>query len=424
MGLLFKPTDDPAVVELRIGTGDCYELNGQSQEQFRQFRAALAAIPPRVSEINVRINLPGGHANISIGLHDLLRGWRGRVVTSVEQVAWSSGAVLSQAGSVRRMAADGIFGTHHANVTIDLSVVPTGVFIAPAADLRRYADLVDQMDEQCIRIFADRTGRSAADVRALLDKDDCMTAQEAKAWGLIDEITAPVGRKQNWQPHLWPRVKAAYERADSNGEAGLSVTNDATNPTTALDVSWDASSGANSYSLLGASTLAGPFTLIASGISGTSTTVTGLTPGTEYAFEIEAVGSGGTSSPSSGVAWATAPPAPTSLSGSSGQATLMTVYFTAPSVGSTIAIAGYAYQYETPVGAGNWVEGSAVGAGIPFTISGLAAGTQYGIEVATIIQSTNGDWAGTIQGPWSSEIAPWTAGTWYGPPQPIAQIIW
>ena len=204
----------------------------------------------------------------------------------------------------------------------------------------------------------------------------------------------------------------------------LAVTNDGANPTTALDVSWNPSSGATTYNLLGASTLAGPFTLLASGISGTSTTVTGLTPGTEYAFQVEAIGSGGTSSPSSGVAWATAPPAPTSLSGSSGQATLMTVDFTAPSVGSTIAIAGYAYQYETPVGAGNWVEGSAVGAGIPFTISGLAAGTQYGIEIATVIQSTNSDFAGSIQGPWSSEIAPYTAGSQYGPAQPIARIVW
>jgi ATP-dependent protease ClpP protease subunit len=401
MGLLFKPTDDPAVVELRIGTGDCYELNGQSQEQFRQFRAALAAIPPRVSEINVRINLPGGHANISIGLHDLLRGWRGRVVTSVEQVAWSSGAVLSQAGSVRRMAADGIFGTHHANVTIDLSVVPTGVFIAPAADLRRYADLVDQMDEQCIRIFADRTGRSAADVRALLDKDDCMTAQEAKAWGLIDEITAPVGRKQNWQPHLWPRVKAAYERADSNGEAGLSVTNDATNPTTALDVSWDASSGANSYSLLGASTLAGPFTLIASGISGTSATITELTPGTEYAFQVEAVSSGGTSAASSGVAWATEPSAPTSLSAPSMTATAISLSFLFPTIGSNLSLS-CEYRYETPVGAGNWVTGN-IGNGTS-PIAGLSPLTQYGIEIASVIQSTNGDWEGTIQSPWTMEI--------------------
>jgi hypothetical protein len=34
----------------------------------------------------------------------------------------------------------------------------------------------------------------------------------------------------------------------------------------------------------------------------------------------------------------------------------------------------------------------------------LPSGTQVGVELATIIESSNGDWSGTIQGPWSSEL--------------------
>jgi ATP-dependent protease ClpP protease subunit len=213
MGFRFDPTDDPAVADLRIRSGGCYELNGQSQEQFGQMRSAFAALPPSVGEINVRINLEGGHFNIAIGLHELLTQWRGRVVTSIEQVAWSSGSILAQAGSVRRMAADAIFGMHHARLSVDLSTVPSGVAMFPAPDLRRYADILDQADERIVCIFAERTGRSASDVLALLDADDCMNAQEALAWGLVDEITAPVGRRQDWAAHIAPKVKAAYQRA-------------------------------------------------------------------------------------------------------------------------------------------------------------------------------------------------------------------
>ena len=184
---------------------------------------------------------------------------------------------------------------------------------------------------------------------------------------------------------------------------GLAVTNDSTNPTTVLDISWNASAGATSYNLLQASTLGGSFSVVQTGISGTSTTVGSLTAGTEYAFEIEAVGSGGTSAASSAVAWATEPAAPTGLTLVSSTATSITVSFTQSSVGSNIGIASNGCRYETPVGAGNWVNAGTVSN--PFTISGLSPLTQYGIEVATTIQSTNGDFAGTILGPWSAELA-------------------
>jgi ATP-dependent protease ClpP protease subunit len=216
VGLRFEPTDDPAVVELRIGTGDCYAVNGPAQEQFRQFRTAIAALSPGVNEINVRINLDGGHSNIAIGLHDLLRGWRGRVITSVEQVAWSSGAVLAQAGSVRRMAADGLFGMHHANLTIDLSVVPGGRLVCPAADLRRYADMVDQADEQCIRIFAERTGGSCV-------------GPGRRDYG-AGRAPARLARAHGGEGQGGIRANGRGDRT----AGAFSVTNDATNPTTSL----------------------------------------------------------------------------------------------------------------------------------------------------------------------------------------------
>jgi hypothetical protein len=216
---------------------------------------------------------------------------------------------------------------------------------------------------------------------------------------------------------------------------GLSVTNDATNPTTVLDLSWTASSGATSYDVLQASTLSGTFSQVASGISGTSTTITSLSAGTEYAFEVEAVGSGGTSSPSSAVAWATEVTPAANLSVVTATSIQITPSYAAP-FGSTIAIANFLLRYETPVGAGNWSSPTSFSAS-PCTLSGLSPGTQYGIELAAVIESNNGDWSGTIQGPWSSELTVTTsnnpvgepAGVWggcaaaSGPPGPTVRTI-
>jgi hypothetical protein len=188
---------------------------------------------------------------------------------------------------------------------------------------------------------------------------------------------------------------------------GLSVVNDTGNPTTVLDITWNASSGATSYTLLQSTTKGGTFSAVQTGISGTSTTVTGLTAGTEYAFEVEAVGTGGTSAASSGVAWATEPAAPTSISPGHGT-TGISISFSPPTIGSNIGFGDYAYRYEHPVGAANWTSGSTSntgggGNGSPFNLSSLTPDTQYGLEMATVIDSTNSDWSGTIQGPWSSE---------------------
>jgi len=181
---------------------------------------------------------------------------------------------------------------------------------------------------------------------------------------------------------------------------GLAVTNDATNPTTVLDISWNSSSGATSYNLLQSSTKGGTYSTVQTGISGTSTTVTGLTAGTEYAFQIEAVGSGGTSSASSGVAWATEATAGLTLG--TVTATSIGMSFNFPSLGATVTSSGVELRYEHPVGAANWTSLSIVTGS--YTLTGLSPDTQYGIEVANIIDSTNSDWSGTIQGPWGSEL--------------------
>ena len=169
-----------------------------------------------MSEINVRIDSTGGHSNIAIGLHELLIGWRGgRVVASID-VAISTGAVISQAASVRRMATDGIFAPHAALLRVDLGTAPDAYVTLTSAELRRLAESCDQMTERCLGIFAERSGHSVDELRPLVadhNSAECLNAKEALAWGFVDEITAPSGRPRTWTPHLWPKVKAAYERA-------------------------------------------------------------------------------------------------------------------------------------------------------------------------------------------------------------------
>ena len=202
-----------------------------------------------------------------------------------------------------------------------------------------------------------------------------------------------------------------YTAGSVPGPPTFTIANDNSNPTTALDLTITAGTGSpTGFTIQQASTIGGTFTTIATNVS-SPYTVSGLTPGTEYAFQVAGVNGSGTGSYCSPVAWATEPTVPTSFSSPSASATAINVSFLFPSIGSNLSQT-CEYRYETPVGAGNWVSGN-IGSGSS-PITGLSPLTQYGIEIASVIQSTNSDWAGTIQGPWTSEITVIT------PPMPHA----
>jgi Fibronectin type III domain len=188
----------------------------------------------------------------------------------------------------------------------------------------------------------------------------------------------------------------------------LIVTNDATNPTTALDLSWGAASGATGYYVYQAATIGGlddDPTLVAT-TSEASCVISGLTPGTEYAFSIEAYNSYGiTAGPGDSAALATEPVTTLSVNDavSPPTATTITVLLSV-SLGSEITNAGYVWTTSPSIG-----NPTSVGAGY-YEWTGLTPGTTYQIQAATEITSENGDWSGTITGPASTALLVATAG--------------
>jgi ATP-dependent protease ClpP protease subunit len=224
MGFLFKETDDPAVAELQIcdGQGLGSGRKGDSGHEIaREFGRQLAGLPRTVREIDARINSFGGKCDVALCLHDALKRCSLRLVTTIEGMALSSPAIIVQTGSPRRMAANGVIWAHRAVQMLDYSDDPNGCCVVTAEMLRQFADKLDEMNEYSIRIFAERSGRSKSDVQTMFDADDCMNAEEAKAWGLVDEIVdarpLPATCDFNWRNCPWaaPKIEAAHKRRES-----------------------------------------------------------------------------------------------------------------------------------------------------------------------------------------------------------------
>jgi hypothetical protein len=121
----------------------------------------------------------------------------------------------------------------------------------------------------------------------------------------------------------------------------------------------------------------------ATNIQTTQVTVGNLTASTEYDFQVIAVNSAGSSSPSTvanGTTTIVAPGIPTAVSVGAITQTATTVSWTAPSTGG--AVTSYTLQYRV-TGAGSWIQITGITI-TSSTITGLTAGTQYDFQVEAV----------------------------------------
>jgi subtilase family serine protease len=146
-----------------------------------------------------------------------------------------------------------------------------------------------------------------------------------------------------------------------------------------LTLTWAASSGASSYDVFGATISGGEgVSPIATGVSGTSTTVGNLTAGQKYFFTVAAVDAGGTSAPSAEASGTAIPARPTALNAAAGNATVNLTWTAATGATSYNVFEG------TVSGQENSVPVQTALTGLSATVGGLANGTTYYFYITAV----------------------------------------
>jgi len=133
-------------------------------------------------EINVYINSPGGGVSSTLAIYDTMRFLDAPVATYAIGLAASGGAVLLSAGDKGRR-----FALPHAKIMIHQPRIykPVG---GQATDIEILAKNSLRDREDLVQILCHHTGKQPDIIRSDIERDRYFTAQEAKEYGLVDEV--------------------------------------------------------------------------------------------------------------------------------------------------------------------------------------------------------------------------------------------
>ncbi len=131
-------------------------------------------------DINLYINSPGGSVYAGLAIYDTMQFIKPDVVTTCVGIAMSMGALILAGGSKGKR-----FALPNAKILIHQL---SGGFQGPAADIEIHAKEALSLRKRLDEILALHTGQSLEKVSADTDRDYFMTAEEAREYGLVDEV--------------------------------------------------------------------------------------------------------------------------------------------------------------------------------------------------------------------------------------------
>ncbi len=139
----------------------------------------LESVDPK-RDVQMFINSPGGSVIAGMGMYDTMQYVTPDVATICTGLAASMGSVLLAAGAKEKRSI-----LPHARVMIHQ---PSGGMQGQFSDMEINYRLISKLREELYTILANHTGRTFEDIEKDSDRDNWMTAPEAVAYGIVDEV--------------------------------------------------------------------------------------------------------------------------------------------------------------------------------------------------------------------------------------------
>jgi len=162
------------------------EWGGEFGVSCAEFVAALNGI--QASRLELHINSPGGDFFQAIGMRAALAAHPASVFVYIDGLAASAASVLATVG-------DRVIAARGSQVMIHKA---SSLAIGNSEDMRAQADLLDKVDRDIAQFYLDRSGQGDLDSwLEAMSVETWMTADEAVAAGLVDEVAADPARNRD-----------------------------------------------------------------------------------------------------------------------------------------------------------------------------------------------------------------------------------
>ncbi len=139
----------------------------------------LEAEDPK-KEIYLYINSPGGLVTAGLGIYDTMQYVKPDISTLCIGQAASMGSFLLSAGKKGKR-----FSLPNSRIMVHQ---PSAGFQGQATDIEIHANEVLSLKKRLNEIYSKHTGKSVDEIKSALERDNFMTAEAAKSFGLIDEV--------------------------------------------------------------------------------------------------------------------------------------------------------------------------------------------------------------------------------------------
>lgn len=176
-----KPLDKPDWYKIEAVSDDegdilLYSYIGWPFNDEREFIQALAGM--KQSKITIRINSEGGDVWSANAIHNAIKAHPSKPITRIESLAASAASYIAVAGSQKQA---------YKNATMMIHEPMTGMY-GNQYELRETADILQQVSEGMIEMYADNTNVGKRELKDMLKAETWMNAKTMKEKGFIDTI--------------------------------------------------------------------------------------------------------------------------------------------------------------------------------------------------------------------------------------------
>ena len=157
----------------------------------QRFAKDLKALGDNLKQINLHIHSPGGDVFDGIAIYNLMKNHPANKTVYIDGLAASMASVIAMVGDTVIMPENAMMMIHK----------PWGIQGGDAEDMRKYADLLDKVENTLIPAYTAKTGKTPEELAEMLSEETWLNAKECVEHGFADKLAEPLVAMASIQSH-------------------------------------------------------------------------------------------------------------------------------------------------------------------------------------------------------------------------------